>query len=223
MADKTICGAKTRSGKSCQNKPIAGKKRCRLHGGLSPGAPKGNKNNLKHGIYSRIFDDSQLDDAIAMQGDVSRELAIARIQLANLLAYRKTQEDTPALVEIKDETLADEEDEETVKKARARDAARCGEYYDPDEDDYGGQESEPLKRTRVYRTRDWANEEARLINLIAKLEYQIPKQAAIILELETRKKELERNPIGGAKTKDLESMTDEELDEYALGLLSGKS
>ena len=223
MADKTICGAKTRSGKSCQNKPIAGKKRCRLHGGLSPGAPKGNKNRQTHGIYSRIFDDSQIDDAIAMQGDVSRELAIARIQLANLLAYRKTQEDTPALIEIKDETLADEEDEEAVKKARARDAERCGEYYDPDEDDYGGQESEPLKRTRVYRTRDWANEEARLINLIAKLEYQIPKQAAVILELETRKKELERNPVGGAKTKDLESMTDEELDEYALGLLSGKS
>ncbi|MGA6101761.1 HGGxSTG domain-containing protein [Psychrobacter pocilloporae] len=223
MADKTICGAKTRSGKPCQNKPIAGKKRCRLHGGLSPGAPKGNKNRQTHGIYSRIFDDSQIDDAIAMQGDVSRELAIARIQLANLLAYRKTQEDTPALAEIKDETLADEEDEETVKKARARDAARCGEYYDPDEDDYSSQESEPLKRTRIYKTRDWANEEARLINLIAKLEYQIPKQAAVILELETRKKELERNPAGGAKTKeDLESMTDEELDEYALGLLSGK-
>lgn len=222
MADKTICGAKTRSGKPCQNKPIAGKKRCRLHGGLSPGAPKGNKNRQTHGIYSRIFDDSQLDDAIAMQGDVSRELAIARMQLANLLAYRKIQGDTPQLDEIKDETLADEEDEETVKKARARDAERCGEYYDPDEDDYGGQESEPLKRTRTYKTRDWASEEARLISLIAKLEYQIPKQAAVILELETRKKELERNPVGGAKTKDLESMTDEELDEYALGLLSGK-
>ena len=222
MADN-VCGAKTRAGKPCKKSPVEGKKRCRLHGGLSPGAPKGNKNGLRHGIYSRLFDDSQLDDAIAMQGDVSRELAIARIQLANLLAYRKTQEDTPALAEIKDETLADEEDEETVKKARARDAARCGEYYDPDEDDYGGQESEPLKRTRVYKTRDWASEEARLINLIAKLEYQIPKQAAVMLELETRKKELERNPIGGAKTKDLESMTDEELDEYALGLLSGKS
>lgn len=220
MADK--CGAKTRSGNPCGNKPIAGKKRCRLHGGLSTGAPRGNNNSVKHGIYSRIFDDSQIDDAIAMQGTVSRELAIARIQLANLLAYRKTQEDTPALAEIKDETLADEEDEDVVKKARAKDAERCGEYYDPDEDDYGGQESEPLKRTRVYKTRDWASEEARLINLIAKLEYQIPKQAAVMLELETRKKELERNPIGGAKTKDLESMTDEELDEYALGLLSGK-
>lgn len=223
MADKTICGAKTRSGKPCQNRPINGKKRCRLHGGLSPGAPKGNKNSLKHGMYSRIFTDEQLDEAQAMQGDVSRELAIARIQLANCLKHRQIQGDTPQLDEIKDETLADEEDEETVKKARARDAERCGEYYDPDEDDYGGQESEPLKRTRVYRARDWANEEARLINLIAKLEYQIPKQAAVILELETRKKELERNPIGGAKTKDLESMTDEELDEYALGLLSGKS
>jgi hypothetical protein len=27
--------------------------RCRLHGGLSPGAPKGNKHALKHGRYTR--------------------------------------------------------------------------------------------------------------------------------------------------------------------------
>lgn len=26
--------------------------RCRLHGGLSPGAPKGNRNAFKHGRYT---------------------------------------------------------------------------------------------------------------------------------------------------------------------------
>jgi hypothetical protein len=26
--------------------------RCRMHGGLSPGAPKGNRNAFKHGRYS---------------------------------------------------------------------------------------------------------------------------------------------------------------------------
>lgn len=220
MADK--CGAKTRAGKPCKKSPVEGKKRCRLHGGLSPGAPKGNKNGLRHGIYSRLFDDSQLDDAIAMQGDVSRELAIARLQLVNCLNHRKAQGDTPQLDEIKDETLADEEDEDTVKKARARDAERCGEYYDPDEDDYGGQESEPLKRTRVYRTRDWANEEARLITLIAKLEMQLVKQQIAVVELEQKKREAEKTPTGG-KEKDLDDMTDDELDEYALELLSRKS
>ncbi len=219
MADN-VCGAKTRAGKPCNNKPIAGKKRCRLHGGLSPGAPKGNRNNLKHGIYSRIFDDSQIDDAIAMQGTVSRELAIARIQLANCLAYRKAQGDTPALDEIKDETLADEEDEDVVKKARAKDAARCGEYYDPDEDDYGGQESEPLKRTRVYRTRDWANEEARLINLIARLEMQLVKQQISVVELEQKKREAEKQQrdTSGEK-RNVEEMTDEQLNTYLEQLL----
>ncbi|OLF37995.1 hypothetical protein BTW00_02215 [Psychrobacter sp. C 20.9] len=221
MADN-ICGAKTRAGKPCKKTPIAGKKRCRLHGGLSTGPSKGSRNNLKHGIYSRIFDDSQIDDAIAMQGTVSRELAIARIQLANCLAYRKAQGDTPALDEIKDETLADEEDEDVVKKARAKDAARCGEYYDPDEDDYGGQESEPLKRTRVYRTRDWANEEARLINLIARLEMQLVKQELSVVELAQKKREAEKLPTGG-NNRNVDDMTDDELDEYALRLLSGKS
>jgi glucans biosynthesis protein len=48
-----LCSARTRSGSLCRRYPIKGKKRCRLHGGLSPGAPKGNQNALKHGRYSR--------------------------------------------------------------------------------------------------------------------------------------------------------------------------
>jgi hypothetical protein len=37
------CGARTRSGNPCQS-PAMPNGRCRLHGGLSPGAPKGNRN-----------------------------------------------------------------------------------------------------------------------------------------------------------------------------------
>lgn len=35
--DPITCGAKTRSGGSCRKPPLAGKNRCRLHGGLSTG------------------------------------------------------------------------------------------------------------------------------------------------------------------------------------------
>ena len=49
------CLARTRKGKSsfCQARKVSGKKRCRMHGGTSDGAPKGNKNAFKHGRYSR--------------------------------------------------------------------------------------------------------------------------------------------------------------------------
>ena len=49
------CGAKTRSGAPCKNPAIAGKLRCRLHGGRSTGAktPEGRAKlralHLKHG------------------------------------------------------------------------------------------------------------------------------------------------------------------------------
>lgn len=47
------CLAKTRRATLCQSPAIRGKKRCRLHGGAKgSGAPKGNKNALKHGEYS---------------------------------------------------------------------------------------------------------------------------------------------------------------------------
>jgi glucans biosynthesis protein len=49
------CLARTRRGKSsfCQARKVSGRKRCRMHGGTSDGAPKGNKNAFKHGKYSR--------------------------------------------------------------------------------------------------------------------------------------------------------------------------
>ena len=45
------CGARTRSGGLCKS-PAMKNGRCRMHGGTSPGAPKGNKNALKHGRYT---------------------------------------------------------------------------------------------------------------------------------------------------------------------------
>src|SRR5947209_5999593 len=51
------CGARTRAGKSCRRPPIRGRKRCRLHGGLSPGAPHGPKNgNFKNGDWTAVYD-----------------------------------------------------------------------------------------------------------------------------------------------------------------------
>ena len=44
------CGAKTRQGSSCQA-PAMRNGRCRMHGGKSTGAPKGNQNAFKHGRY----------------------------------------------------------------------------------------------------------------------------------------------------------------------------
>ena len=45
------CGARTRSESPCRS-PAMPNGRCRLHGGLSPGAPKVNKSALKRGRYT---------------------------------------------------------------------------------------------------------------------------------------------------------------------------
>ena len=47
------CGARTRAGGTCQCPAIRGRRRCRIHGGLSPGAPCGEKNgNFKEGFFT---------------------------------------------------------------------------------------------------------------------------------------------------------------------------
>ena len=46
------CGAKTRKSTPCQA-PAMANGRCRLHGGLSTGAPLKNQNAFKHGMHTR--------------------------------------------------------------------------------------------------------------------------------------------------------------------------
>jgi hypothetical protein len=45
------CGARTRSGTPCRS-PAMLNGRCRMHGGTSLGAPRGNENAFKHGRYA---------------------------------------------------------------------------------------------------------------------------------------------------------------------------
>jgi hypothetical protein len=47
------CGARTRSGRPCKSPSVRGKRRCRMHGGASVRRPRGNKNALKSGLYTR--------------------------------------------------------------------------------------------------------------------------------------------------------------------------
>ena len=53
------CFARTRRGTLCQVPRVTGKKRCRMHGGTSDGAPKGNKNAFKHGRYSKVINENR--------------------------------------------------------------------------------------------------------------------------------------------------------------------
>jgi aryl-alcohol dehydrogenase-like predicted oxidoreductase len=47
------CEARTRAGPPCQCPAMRGRKRCRLHGGISPGAPRGAQNgNFRDGTWT---------------------------------------------------------------------------------------------------------------------------------------------------------------------------
>lgn len=67
MMESARCGAKTRSGAPCRAPAAQGKARCRMHGGAQgSGAPPGNCNALKHGMYTR--------EAIAERREFNRML-----------------------------------------------------------------------------------------------------------------------------------------------------
>ena len=71
MLSSPRCGAKTRSSKPCRSPAVEGKKRCRMHGGApGSGAPHGNTNAVKHGLYTR--------DAIAQRQQLAELMRQSR-------------------------------------------------------------------------------------------------------------------------------------------------
>lgn len=86
------CGAKTRSGQPCQNRAMANG-RCRMHGGKSTGAPKGNQNARTHGIYADVLaeDEKGLWEQVEV-GNLDNAIKIAHLQLRRaLIAQNKAE------------------------------------------------------------------------------------------------------------------------------------
>lgn len=85
------CEAKTKRGTLCQINAMPNG-RCYRHGGASTGAPKGNKNALKHGAYSKFYTNdelSQLDDISTT--DIESELKLCKVQLIRVLNAAEKQ------------------------------------------------------------------------------------------------------------------------------------
>ena len=72
MLRSVRCGASTRSGAPCRAPAVAGAHRCRMHGGKGSGAPAGNRNAVKHGLYGKA----------SLDKDRDARLLIARVEHA---------------------------------------------------------------------------------------------------------------------------------------------
>ena len=76
-ANSPRCGAKTRAG-SPWRQPAMKNGRCRLHGGKSPGAPRGERNgNYRHGLRT-IEAAAQRREAAAVRSQLRRLLGVQR-------------------------------------------------------------------------------------------------------------------------------------------------
>lgn len=127
----SLCGAKTRNGGTCKKQALIGKTRCKLHGGKSTGAPKGNQNNLKSGgIYSQFFTDEEKQLSTELElGSLDDELRLTKIRLMRALKAEAEQQEQIDKLELEAYTespvliggFPDEEELITVKQFKRRD------------------------------------------------------------------------------------------------------
>ncbi|MBI0060384.1 hypothetical protein H3T83_04180 [Gilliamella sp. M0320] len=98
----SLCGAKTRNGGTCKKNALIGKTRCKLHGGKSTGAPKGNQYNLKAGgIYSQFFtaEEKQISAELEL-GSLDDELRLTKIRLMRALKAEAEQQEQIEQLEL---------------------------------------------------------------------------------------------------------------------------
>jgi uncharacterized protein YjcR len=105
------CGAKTRSGKPCQQVGHGAGNRCRKHGGASTGAPKGNKNATTHGRFEQIMFSSFTDEEKELienteldpMKQIDDELKIIIVREKRMLErYKKAQENDYTITQIEE-------------------------------------------------------------------------------------------------------------------------
>ncbi|OTP97233.1 hypothetical protein B6D16_00995 [Gilliamella apicola] len=175
-----LCGAKTRSGSPCQSKAMANG-RCRMHGGKSTGAPKGNKNNLKAGgIYSQFLTDEEQTISSKMElGSLDEELKLCKIRLMRSL---KAEAEQQAQVEELDKLELE---------ALNESPSLIGGLPDNDE----------LIQTKQFRRRDYGTIIDRLIARIESLETR--RASLIQMSLDAERKELELDKLRESETEQM--------------------
>ena len=104
MSKNNVCGAKTRSGSACQNRPVKGSNRCRMHGGQSP---KGKSSPAyKHGLYSKYTSKSMQDiledfqDSETDFTDPTEEIKLLQAVIASAEMLKKDTQDKQSLEAI---------------------------------------------------------------------------------------------------------------------------
>ena len=81
--------------------------RCKMHGGTNSGAPVGNQNAHKHGIYSRNLREDELplvDEIKSAAGTLHNELLIARLQLRRALIAQAVADEMRDGMEVAETT-----------------------------------------------------------------------------------------------------------------------
>ena len=166
-----LFGAKTRSGSPCQSKAMSNG-RCRMHGGKSTGAPKGNKNNLKAGgIYSQFLTNEERAVSAEMElGNLDEELKLCKIRLMRAL---KAEAEQQAQVE---------EFGKLELEALNESPSLIGGLPDNDE----------LIQTKQFRRRDYGTIIDRLIARIESLETRRASLIQMSLDAERKKFELDK-------------------------------
>jgi hypothetical protein len=128
---------------------MEGRTRCKLHGGASTGAPKGNSNAVKHGFYSdALLPDERLLYERAEVGSLDDEIRLARVKLHRYVRLSGSIE----LQDMVDGAL------EVTRK--------IGMAYDPATEDMAPYDKKEFKAAAP----DYADLIIRQVDLIRKLE-----------------------------------------------------
>lgn len=190
-----------RTGERCKRFCAPGKTVCKWHGGASNGAPKGNKNALRHGAYEKITREAMFEDEVKYADSVNIDPVSVLEEQLRVLKVKELR----IAKRMKAAMLAEQEAGKDDGTGKKKPSVVTLTVATTQTENFAGEKSKTVASTAETFAQNYLRLEQAHTTVLA----QISRTAGLLADLKCEKDDIDTNPpiinvrvVSGRRTKD---------------------
>lgn len=190
-----------RTGERCKRFCAPGKTVCKWHGGASNGAPKGNKNALRHGAYEKITRETMFEDEVKYADSVNIDPVSVLEEQLRVLKVKELR----IAKRMKAAMLAEQEAGKDDGSGKKKPSVVTLTVATTQTENFAGEKSKTVASTAETFAQNYLRLEQAHTTVLA----QISRTAGLLADLKCEKDDIDTDPpvinvrvVSGRRTKD---------------------
>lgn len=190
-----------RTGERCKRFCAPGKTVCKWHGGASNGAPKGNKNAIRHGAYEKITRETMFEDEVKYADSVNIDPVSVLEEQLRVLKVKELR----IAKRMKTAMLAEQEAGKDDGSGKKKPSVVTLTVATTQTENFAGEKSKTVASTAETFAQNYLRLEQAHTTVLA----QISRTAGLLADLKCEKDDIDTDPpvinvrvVNGRRTKD---------------------